>query len=446
MGRWRRGPPGVRSISCRARTTRRPRPAPPRRTPMPLVPRSGFRSRAPRRAARASPSVARRPSAGTGSSRGARRPRRRATARRRPASRPLAGQVPHRPAKLVEPASPGAAASAAGWRRSVAGGERREREPDERRERRPAVRRGAGGAAELLDRVAATAPSPGRRARAAARTGAGSARSARPVAVAASDCLELRRRARRASAPTWRWPNSLVVEVVEVERPLLRLAELVGEDRVHRPADDRALDLRARVDPDDGGRVVDRVEVVPPRAPSSSGSSPSCGQTPTCGSSRPSVGQPLRGVAGAAGRGSRPRASTPPRARSALDPAAHERHLVRRDEVRRGDSRGRSAGPGRGRPRAQNSSAAPARLPARTSGRTAGAPVTPDPLGGHAVQLDRLLASAGRSRRARGRARRGAGPCSSGCPSCEQGTQPGSRGVAPPARRRPAACRSRSGA
>ena len=52
------------------------------------------------------------------------------------------------------------------------------------------------------------------------------------------------------------------LQVVEVERPLLSLLELVGEDRVHGPADDRALDLRGRVDPDDRVRVVERVEVV----------------------------------------------------------------------------------------------------------------------------------------------------------------------------------------
>src|SRR5581483_11100140 len=56
-----------------------------------------------------------------------------------------------------------------------------------------------------------------------------------------------------------------VLEVVEVQRALLRLAELVREDGVHRPPDDGALDLGARVDPDDGGGVVDRVEVVVPR-------------------------------------------------------------------------------------------------------------------------------------------------------------------------------------
>src|SRR5207245_533918 len=54
-------------------------------------------------------------------------------------------------------------------------------------------------------------------------------------------------------------------EVLEVERTLLSRAKLVGEQRVDGPSDDGALDLRARVDSDDRGRVVDRVEVVLPR-------------------------------------------------------------------------------------------------------------------------------------------------------------------------------------
>jgi hypothetical protein len=51
-------------------------------------------------------------------------------------------------------------------------------------------------------------------------------------------------------------------EVREVERPQLRPAELLGQDRVHGPVDDRGFYLGTRVDPDDRGRVVDRVEVV----------------------------------------------------------------------------------------------------------------------------------------------------------------------------------------
>ena len=65
--------------------------------------------------------------------------------------------------------------------------------------------------------------------------------------------------------PTYRCPNSSAFRYWKCIVPCWVSAELLREHGVHRPPDDRALDLRAGVDPDDRGRVVDRVEVVLPR-------------------------------------------------------------------------------------------------------------------------------------------------------------------------------------
>ena len=261
-GRWRQGRLGC-ARSPPGPAPRALRPAPPggRRAPRtttrtPVSPR--------RRAGRRTPASTRQPNGETGSSTGARRPRRRATARRRPACR-LRGHVPRRSRRSSSRGVSARASLRAAARGAAARArERPQREPDERRGRGPAVgrRRRLRGRAPRSRRRPAR--SPPRRARAGGRTGAGSARSvARRLAVERP--APAARRAPRACRPTCRWPNSVVGEVAEVERPGLGVAELVGEDRVHRPADDRRLDLRARVDPDDRGAVVDRVEVVLPR-------------------------------------------------------------------------------------------------------------------------------------------------------------------------------------
>jgi len=52
------------------------------------------------------------------------------------------------------------------------------------------------------------------------------------------------------------------LQMPEVQRAFLGLAELRGQQRVDTAADDRALDLRARVHADDGGAVMNRVEVL----------------------------------------------------------------------------------------------------------------------------------------------------------------------------------------
>ena len=51
-------------------------------------------------------------------------------------------------------------------------------------------------------------------------------------------------------------------QVVEVNRAFLRACKLLGQHREHRPADDRRLDHRARIDADDRRRVIDRVEEI----------------------------------------------------------------------------------------------------------------------------------------------------------------------------------------
>src|SRR5581483_8592841 len=56
-----------------------------------------------------------------------------------------------------------------------------------------------------------------------------------------------------------------LAQVPEVEDAALGRGELRDRDRVHGLADDPGLDHRARVDPEDDGAVVDRVEVVGPR-------------------------------------------------------------------------------------------------------------------------------------------------------------------------------------
>src|SRR5207248_7707373 len=101
--------------------------------------------------------------------------------------------------------------------------------------------------------------------------------------------------------------------------------------RVHGTADDRALDLRGRVDPDDGVGVVERVEVVVARGlvvRSLAEPGPHAGTL-----AQVDVG-PLGGVQRMradekAGLGERPAAGAEP-----VDPAADEVDLVPGDEAR----------------------------------------------------------------------------------------------------------------
>ena len=92
---------------------------------------------------------------------------------------------------------------------------------------------------------------------------------------AADEALGLGTRGLRIAQPLAQLPHVLVdrrrdphaaavlgQQVVEVNRPFLRAGELLRQHREHRPADDRRLDHRARVDADHRGRVIDRVEEV----------------------------------------------------------------------------------------------------------------------------------------------------------------------------------------
>ena len=194
--------------------------------------------------------------------------------------------------------------------------------------------------------------------------------------------VERRRRLERAAAG--------VDEVAEVQRPLLRLAELRRADRQHRPSLDERLDHRARVDPDHGRGGVDRVVVE----------------------------RVVLGVIGSAGRharddlraGRRDRPRPTPRrcrdaaararrdrerriARRALEPAPDESDLdvAGRDVRRRADVEDDPRAPGRARRDASSSSRDRRRRavePAVEELR----PGDDDPLARNAVELDASLA------------------------------------------------------
>ena len=176
-------------------------------------------------------------------------------------------------------------------------------------------------------------------------------------------------------------------QVREMQGVELGAAKLVRQDRVDRPVDDRRLDLGARVDPDHGGGVKDRVEVVVARllverllpAP------------------RPDAdprlverdAAPLRGVARVRPDqepGVGEHAALPPDRR---DPPPHERHLVRSDELGRADvehDRLRRVEADLGAERLARAAGLPSE-PVVVSRR----PGQPDALGGQALELDGLL-------------------------------------------------------
>ena len=158
---------------------------------------------------------------------------------------------------------------------------------------------------------------------------------------------------------------------------------------MHRPPDDRALDLRAGVDPDDRGGVVDRVEVVPPRG----------GLERLLAVLRPDrrllVVQrdpgPRRRVSRMrTDENARPRRGARRDRRSAVDPAADEGDLVRARRSSTSRHRARSDGRPADPPSRQNSARDATRLPlepvvVRPGSEDVDA-VSRDP-----VQLDRLV-------------------------------------------------------
>ena len=353
-----------------------------------LVP--GLRRRARRRpsAGRAGRRWRSAPSAGTGSSRGARRPRLPSHGPATTGERsPLALQPPHAPDAGRSSGCASDRFFRAAAFRAAGGGRGGERQPDERRRRGPRVGRGP--------RLRRRAPRPSRRraaprrrrARAGARSAAGTARSARRPSRPRTDSSSWA----RCSAivrPDVEMAEVVGAQVLEVERPLLGLAELVVEDRVHRPADDRALDLRARVDPDHRGGVVDRVEVVLPRR----------GLERLLAELRPDGrlrvverhARPLGGVPRVrpddhAGVRERPAVR-----RSAASQRRTNAHLVAARRTPTSRRRARSAGRVEA-DLARRTSLGSGPASSRTSGRTTRRPSDADALARDRLQLDRLL-------------------------------------------------------
>ena len=220
-----------------------------------------------------------------------------------------------------------------------------------------------------------------------------------------------------------------------MQRPLLRIPELVGEQRVHRAADDRALDLGAGIDADDGAGVVDRVEVVAAARPRRGAPRRSAAR-PSPAARRTSVRPTAARCAGAGGRGSPASASGPPRARSASIQPRTKLDLVRSDEGGRADVE--DDGPVGAQPDlGAELLAARGSAASRTSGRRTGAPGDADPIArgmpcrstaSRAWRSFQTSISSGGS---------GRGPCSSGCPSRRPGKPCGSRGASRPAGSRP---------
>ena len=203
-------------------------------------------------------------------------------------------------------------------------------------------------------------------------------------------------------------------QVREMEGVELGAAKLVRQDRVDRPVDDRRLDLGAGVDPDHGGGVKDRVEVVVARlhverllpAP-----------RPDADATARRASTPLhcRGVArvrpdqepGVGEHAARARTAAIHRRTNGTSFGATNwrRADVEHDRLRRVEADLRRRTPRASCPASGRTSG---RTRARRSAgcaRRAGAGARRPP------------ASGARSRRAPGPGRRGRGPCWSGCPS-----------------------------
>ena len=173
-----------------------------------LVPGSPSRPCRRRTSAREVPCRSPVPSAGMGSSRGARRSRPLARALPPLASLPCAALVcgPRDAARGL--ASTGGPRSCGGGRDPVPGGRQRaQAQPNDRFQPRSVIRGGSGSRAKLLDLFHDQLRSPNDRARADARTGGGRARSDRPL-VGHAATPPTAPHAPRTSCPTKRWPNS----------------------------------------------------------------------------------------------------------------------------------------------------------------------------------------------------------------------------------------------
>src|SRR6185369_950827 len=122
-------------------------------------------------------------------------------------------------------------------------------------------------------------------------------------------------------------------KMLEMERPFLCRLEFRRKNCQHAASDDRAFDLRRRINPDHGGAVDDRVEVVASAlgiARRRASQWPDNGRTVLAQIRLPPLFRVLR-----MWTDEHARAYT--RLSEVLEPRTDERHLLRRDEARRAD-------------------------------------------------------------------------------------------------------------